>query len=217
MVLAFLSAAPVQAQPVPDDTRPLSPAQTLLFETPHLQSITAPGTLRYSFTREGGMTVSDTIGVRIRRVNADGTKDLQFEYLTGDRRVQWPELDRFRGNPLLMHTLDRDVAEMKEQVGVSVSYFRNKLRESFVTNATVTDTTFTVNGVAAPARAVTVQPFLTDQRLERIVSLQQKSYTFVLSDAVPGMLAEIRIAIPPDAAMQAPGMVQRTTFVGVEQ
>lgn len=207
---------PVLAQAPADDTRPLSPAQIALFETPHLQNIADPQTLDYGFVRDGAAGFTDKVAVHIRRVNADGTRNLAFDYLTGDRRIRLPELDNFRGNPLLMVTLERDVLEMKDQVGLSTAYFRNKIREAFVSAATVTGSTFSLAGAAVPAKEITVRPFKGDDRLGRIPSLQEKSYTFVLADAVPGMLAEIRIDIPAEAAMAAPAFSQRTVFTGVE-
>lgn len=204
------------AQAPADDPRPLSPAQVALFETPHLRNVDRPETLDYGFTREGPGGFADTVALHVRRVNPDGTKSLAFDYLTGEHRVAFPELDNFNGNPLLMLTLERDVNEMKEAVGVSAAYFRNKVREAFVTKATVADGTFDLAGAAVPARVITVQPFAEEQRLERIPSLQAKRYTFVLADAVPGMLAEISIDTPADAKMNAPAFHQRTVFTGVE-
>ena len=197
------------------DTRPLSPAQLALFETPHLRNVAGPETLDYGYVQDSPAGFTDRIAVHVRQVNADGTKDLSFDYLTGAHQVWFPELDHFRGNPLLMLVLERDTQQMKEAVGLSAAYFRNKVRASFVDAASVSSTTFTLAGAATPATAITVHPFASDQRLERIPSLQAKSYTFVLADAVPGTLAEIRIDIPADAAMAVPAFSQRVTFTGV--
>ena len=204
------------AQAPADDPRPLSPAQVALFETPHLRNVDHPETLEYGFTRDGPGGFTDTVALHVRRVNPDGTKSLAFDYLTGEHQVRFPELDNFRGNPLLMLTLERDVNEMKEAVGVSTAYFRNKIREAFVAKATLADGAFDLRGASVPARVITVQPFADEQRLERIPSLQAKSYTFVLADGVPGMLAEISIDTPADAKMNAPAFPQRTVFTGVE-
>ncbi len=216
MALACLCGTAARAQAPSDDLRPLSPAQVALFETPHLRNVDHPETLDYGFHREGPAGFADKVALHVTRVNPDGTKSLAFDYLTGERRVRFPELDNFRGNPLLMLTLERDVNEMKDAVGVSASYFRNKVREAFVAQATVADGTFDLGGVAVPARVITIRPFAGEQRLERIPSLQAKSYTFVLADAVPGMLAEIRIDTPADAKMGVPAFQQRTVFTGVE-
>ncbi len=215
MALACLCGA-ARAQAPADDLRPLSPAQVALFETPHLRNVDRTETLDYGFTREGPGGFTDKVALHVRQVNPDGTKSLAFDYLTGERRVRFPELDNFRGNPLLMLTLERDVNEMKEAVGLSTSYFRNKIREAFVTGATIADGSFDLGGAAVPARVITVQPFTGDARLERIPSLQAKRYTFVLADAVPGTLAEIRIDTPADAKMDTPAFRQRTVFTGVE-
>jgi len=210
-------AMPAQAEgPPAEDTRPLSPAQVALFETPHLRNVDRAETLDYGIVREGGADFRDKVALHIRRVNPDGSKNLAFDYLTGERQVKFPELDNFRGNPLLMLTLERDVAEMKEHVGLSTSYFRNKIREAFVTSAVIADASFDLAGMAVPAQEITVRPFEGDRRLERIPSLQAKTYVFVLADAVPGTIAEIRIGTPPDTAMNVPAMTQRTTFTGVE-
>ena len=212
--LALVYASPVLAQAAPEDTRPLSPAQVVLFETPHLRNVTQTGTIAYDFVRDGAAGFSDTVAVHVHRVNPGGTKDLAFEYLSGPRRVPFPQLDNFRGNPVLMHTLERDTVAMKEALGVSSNYFRNKIRDSFV-SATVSDATYMLNGKPVPARVVVVRPFEGDARLQRMASVQAKTYTFVLADEVPGMVAEIRIEMPADGPMAAPAFAERMTFKGV--
>lgn len=187
-----------------------------MFESPHLQNVTKPETLEYKLVREGGAAFTDTVDVDVKQVNPDGTKNLAFRYLSGERQVQMPALDHFRGNPLLMVTLERDVLEMKDAVGLSSAYFRNKMREAFVSGAEITEAPFLLDGRTVPARIVTVHPFRGDDRLARIPSLQEKSYAFVLADAVPGTVAEIRIETPADQAMQTPAFSQRTIFAGVK-
>ena len=211
----FLPAAFAASPPQPD-TRPLSPAQIALFETPHLQNVAHPETLRYTYRRVGPDGFADTVDVHVQAINPDGSKNLTFDYLSGAHRVGFPEIDHFHGNPLLMLALDRDVAAMKAAVGLSATYFRNRIRESFVEAATVTDGTTQLDGAPTPARIVTVQPFAHEQRLERIASLQAKTYTFVLANSVPGMIAEIRIDTPEDKALHAPAMSEQITFAGVQ-
>ena len=216
--VAFASPAFSQAalpSDPPADTRPLSPAQIALFETPHLRNVSQSGTLGYQVVREGAAGFTDTVAMHVRQVNPDGTKDLSFDFLTGPRRVAYPELDQFRGNPILMLMLERDVLEMKQTLGLSATYFRNRIRESFVEHATVAEGTFTLGGRAMPARLLTVRPFAGEARLERLPSVQQKTYVFVLADGVPGMIAEMRIAMPANPAMQVPAFAERITFQGV--
>lgn len=197
------------------DVTPLSPAQQALFETPHLSNVVRPETLTYTYSRIGPGAFSDTIAVRVTDINADGTKDVTFDYLTGPRHVVFPAIDNFRGNPLLMLVLDQDVTMMKTALGMSEAYFRNRIRQSFLDAATVTDTTIAFDGAAVPARTIVVTPFAHEQRLERIPSLQAKTYAFTLAESVPGMIASIKIDTPRDPTLQAPELSDQITFAGL--
>jgi len=199
-----------------EDQRPLSMAQIALFETPHLQNVDHAETLDYQFVREGPGGFTDRLVMHVLQVHPNRTKQLSFDFLTGGRRVAYPEIDNFRGNPLLLLVLERDAQEMKATLGLSATYFRNHIREAFVDHAVVETTQFALAGRPVPARSVTVRPFADDTRLEHFPTVQGKTYTFVLSDSVPGGLAELRIEMPPDMAMKIPAFAQRITFQGVE-
>lgn len=194
---------------------PLSPAQTALFDTPHMANVTGPETLTYDYARTGPESFTDRILVEIKNINPDGTKDMTFDYLTGEHHVAFPAVGNFRGNPLLILVLDRDVAMMSTALGMSEAYFRNRIRQSFLDASVVTETTVSVGGAPVPARTVVVTPFAKEQRLERIPSLQAKTYAFTLAQTVPGMIASIRIDTPSDAALHAPEFSERITFAGV--
>ncbi len=200
----------------PEDQRPLSPAQVALFETPHLQNVGQVETLDYKIVRDGPGGFTDKVALHVRGLHADGTKDLSFDFLTGERRVAYPELDNFRGNPLLMLVLERDVLEMKATLGVSATYFRNEIRQSFVDRATIVDSEFTLDGKAIPVKLLSVHPFANDSRLEHLPTVQSKAYLFVLSDKVPGTIAEIRIEMPGNDEQNIPAVAERITFQGVE-
>ena len=210
------SEAPAQVAPA-DDPRPLSAAQIALFETPHLQNVRQPLTLDYDFVRGEPNGFTDKIAVHIRRINPDGSKDVSFDFLTGSRKVNYPELDAFHGNPLLMLIMERDVLEMKQSLGLSAAYFRNGIRESFVDRATVTDTAIPFEGRSVPAHRVSVQPFAQDDRFDRLPMVKQKRYSFILADAVPGGIAAISIEMPGDPAMQLPAYSEQVAFQGTEK
>jgi hypothetical protein len=223
LVLLLVYAAPAQSQPSQTQStqdgsaelRPLSAAQIALFDTPHLANVSQPETLRYAYRRVGPAAFTDIIAIQIKKINRDGTKELAFDYLSGPHHVLFPELDHFRGNPLLMLALERDVAVMNEALGISKAFLRNRIRQAFLDSATVSNTSITFEDKVTPARTVTVTPFAQEQRLERIPSLQAKTYTFVLADAVPGGIDEIRIETPEDPALHAPALSEQISFAGV--
>ena len=60
---------------------------------------------------------------------------------------------------------------------------------------------FTHNGKAVDAKVVSVEPYMTDPMVNdparaAYKRYRGKRYTFILSDAVPGKVAELRFTIP---------------------
>ena len=206
LALAQPVAAQQQGQPPPPA---LSPAQLALFETPHLAAIRTPQDLAYIFRREeeGRATVEDRITMEVRSVHEDGGHDVYPEFLTGERRLPYPPALGFRGNPLLMFALDRDTREVAAATGGMASWFRNRLRHAFAEGATLRETRLQPGG--APALEVEVQPFRGEPRARRY---QERRYSFLLSDSVPGGIVEIRTVLP---AGEDGGRVEESiTFAG---
>lgn len=198
MIVLTLTPLCAMAQPAAEDTRPLSPAQTALFMTPHMKNVVHPETLQYHFTRFGQNGFEDTVSERITTVHPNGTKAVSFDFLSGEHHKAFPGVDDFGGNPLLMLFLENDVQTMKDTLGVSAVYFRNRVRDAFVDKAVITNTTYTIAGTPVPAQEVVITPFTDDSRLEKLPSVQAKSYRFVLSDAIPGGIAAIQTSMPAD-------------------
>jgi hypothetical protein len=196
------------------DAPPLSPAQTALFETPHLSNIAHPETLDYRYEQTGPAGFADQVAVHIDQIHPDGTKYVSFEFLTGARHAFFPAVDDFSGNPLLMVFLEHDVDAMRDQVGVAAAYFRNRIRAAFVDRAQMSDTSIQLDGQTVPARRITLKPFADDHRFDRLPTIQGKTYDFVLSDRVPGQLAELGTATPADPAAGAPAWTERLSFIG---
>ncbi|MBV9758143.1 MAG: hypothetical protein JO047_13910, partial [Alphaproteobacteria bacterium] len=190
--------------------------QVALFSTPHLASISRPETLTYSYRQEGTGGFTDQILVHIVAVNPDHTKEVSFDFLTGDRRVFFPGVDHFSGNPLLMLFLENDVREMRDQTGIAANYYRNRIRQAFVDRAQVASVTFTIDGKSVAAQRITVQPFADDQRLDRMPEVKGKTYSFVLADQVPGALAELSAEEPANPETGSGVLRERITFVRTE-
>jgi hypothetical protein len=195
------------------DAPPLSPAQVALFETPHLKNIAHPETLSYRLERTGPEPLTDSVFVHIEKIHPDGTKYVSFEFMSGPRRQFFPAVDDFSGNPLLMLFLENDVREMKEQSGIAAAHFRDHIRTAFVDRATMTDESFSFAGKTVAARQVTLQPFGDDPRLVNLPSFRNKTYRFILSDAVPGQIAKLTAETPADAGSGAPARSESIIFV----
>jgi hypothetical protein len=222
MAIAFLAfpsvAALLGSQPSSRAAdRPwLSAAQIALFESDHLAEIKSPTTLDYTFQHVGSEPYEDSVALLVSEVHDDGSKDVSVEFLTGERRMELSPVTRFHGNPLIMYFLEWDVRGMGKVTGGSALYFRNRIREGFVDQAEIADASIIVNGHSEPATAITLQPFRHDPGIERYAAFRDKSYRFVLSQAVPGRVYEIKAALPADAP-GAPSIVDWVTYKAIRE
>jgi hypothetical protein len=212
LAILALFAIPSARAASDDPPPPLSEAQIALFETPHLDGIDHPEALEYSYRREGPDGFADRVVVRVQDIHPDRGKYVSFDYLTGEHHVLFPAVDDFRGNPLLMLFLEHDVRLMKEQIGIAAGYLRDRIRHAFVDQAVVADTTVPFDGHDVAARRITLRPFARDDRFAHLPTAQAKTYTFVLSEAVPGMIVELRAETPADAETGAPAYGEQLHF-----
>lgn len=228
----LLAASPVvQAQtpaaPPPDPQAtalpPESPAQIALFETKHLAAITKPETLLYDFNRQSpsGDGFTDRVKLEIRSVKPDGSKEVWAEFLTGERKVEFPPQMEFQGNPVVMWYLQRDVQQLQAVTGGKANFFRNRFREAMVDRAQITPTTISYGGKTVPATSIQVAPFKDlppekgGDRLTTMPEIAAKTYEFILSDAVPGHVYQIRTVTGIDPAPNK-SLREIMTFKGIQ-
>ncbi|MDO9711434.1 hypothetical protein [Paracraurococcus lichenis] len=198
-LLGLLAGLPVAARA--QQTPPLSEAQRLLFETPHLAALQLPLRLDYAFLREeaGHEPVRDSIRLRVTAGEEEGHRDITPEFLSGPRNIRYPQVHGFRGNPLLLFALDRDVRELSAATGGSTEWFRNHIRRALLDHAALSDTVVELAGRQVAAREVSLQPFGGEPRAGRF---QAKRYQFVLSPEVPGWIDRIRTAVPEGGVVE---------------
>ena len=192
-------------------------AQVALFDTPHLENIAKPMALTYDFRHRatGGGAFDDQVKMIVTEVQADGRKNLSFEYLSGSRQRPFSAIEGFRGNPLIMLFLQHDVEEMKEVTGGPSGYFRNRIRNAFRDNAQVEELTVEHADSSLPARRITIRPYATDPNLDRFPEFAGKWYEFILAPGIPGGLYRIRAVVPSDDG-DAPLVENSLTYKAAE-
>jgi len=214
-LLATLAAGTAAAQQI-------SPAEILLFETDHLARVKPPATLVYSFRKSSNMEPGFKDEVRLDLARIDGKLSATLHFLTGERKQEIPALEEAHGNPVLLGFLEHDIAEMKRLTGGSTSYFRKRIRMALAEGAQMSVEPVSYQGKTVQAQAVRIQPYLNDPMHARFEKYLHKTYTFVLSDEVPGGLYQLRSSLgKPDtvrtgAAPAAPPMIDETlTLISV--
>lgn len=188
-------SAPAQTE-VPD----ASPAERLLFTQPHLANIRPPRTLRYAFVEEGGAggPVRDAMAIDLRADAGGGCCTVRGSFLSGARELQLPEIADARSNPALLYFLEREVRHLQQQTRGQAAHFRKRLRLALA-KATVSPATIRWRGRDAAAEMVHIAPYVDDPYRQRFEVLSKKEYTFVMSDAVPGALYQVRTQVPGTA------------------
>ena len=188
MLLALLAASAALAQPV-------SPAEALLFETDHLARTTAPALLVYEFRKASNVEpgYSDTVELDLSR--KDGHVHARLRFMSGQRKRDLPDIDDAHGNPVLLGFLEHDIAEMKRLTGGSTTYFRKRIRMALANAAQLGKQPIAFGGKTVEAQVVRIQPYLDDPLHARFEAYVRKTYTFVISEAVPGGVYQISTSL----------------------
>jgi hypothetical protein len=201
-MLAALAAGPAAAQAI-------SSAETLLFETDHLERLKAPATLVYKFRKDSNVEPSFSDEVRLDLARVEGKLSATLHFLSGEHKQDIPALEEAHGNPVLLGFLEHDIAEMKRLTGGSTSYFRKRIRMALAEHAQMSRQQIVYEGKTLQAQVVRIQPYLDDPMHARFEKYLHKIYTFVLSEQVPGGLFQLRTSVgkpePMRTAAGAPG------------
>jgi hypothetical protein len=196
VTLAALAPAAAQAQgQAQGQAQAISSAETLLFETDHLGQLKAPATLVYDFRKVSNVEPGFSDQVRLDLAKVQGKLNATLHFLSGERKQEIPALEEAHGNPVLLGFLEHDIAEMKRLTGGSTSYFRKRIRMALAQDAQVSMQSITYRGKPVQAQVVRIQPYLNDPMHASFEKYVGKTYTFVLSQQVPGGLYELRTSL----------------------
>lgn len=187
-VFAMLAAGAAGAQRV-------SQAETLLFETDHLARLQAPASLVYAFSKTSNVEPGFSDKVQLDLAKSAGKPKASLQFLSGERVREMPAVDDPHGNPVLLGFLERDIAEMKRLTGGSANYFRKRIRLALAEGAQVTPQAITYGGQQLQGQAVRIQPYLDDPMRARFEQYVRKTYTFVVSEQVPGGVYQVRTSL----------------------
>lgn len=181
-----------------------SRANTLLFFTDHLANVSVPNTLRYTFNNSGAETeaFSDTIEIRVTEASTKGQKKVALNYFTGERRQYVPPIPNAKGNPVLKVFLQREVHEMGRLTQGPWRHFQNRIKRALAQDASISPVTFQLKGNNTHGLRIRIEPYRDDPKRKRFEKYAYKYYEFTLSDDVPGMVYEIRAAVPGNAQTQ---------------
>lgn len=182
------------------DSVPISPAETMLFMVPHLETVKPPRRLHYTFEKSGTLEqgFSDTVDLDITAAT-DGTRKAATRYFSDERRIEYPEQDKVEGNPVLMYYLEGQLKEMTRLTTGKGNYFRHLIRTALAESAQIKDVDIRYGGRQLRARQITISPYRSAPSSGRYARLAGMQYVFTLSDEIPGRIYQLRAWVPPDS------------------
>lgn len=206
MLLAgSLLCIPALAEPPQSVPRPeVNEAQRRAFMNDSLNGVDSGSVITYDFARRGSGAepIADSVELRVTAVQADGRRDLEFNFLTGPNHVDFHPAKAFKGNPVTIHFLERDIREMIHRTGGNSGYLRNRIRQSFA-SPEIHPVRIEVDGRTIDATAITLTPFVDDPKAEDLRIFKNKRYELMYSDALPGGLYRIHTLVPDDTGENA--------------
>ena len=212
-----------RAAPSPDAPQPAmasgkqdySQAERLLFMTNQLAGIKPPATLRYNFRKSGTLEdgFEDTVTIALAREPDGECCQAKGEFLSGQRRLELPDIEHAEANPVVLFFLEHDVRDMKRLTKGASNYYRKRIRMAVYEGAKVRDVSLDYRGRPVKGQRIEISPYQDDPARSRFEKFADKTYRFYLSKAVPGGIYGIRTVMLDQGASAAAPMIAEELFI----
>jgi hypothetical protein len=213
-VVAGMLLCAASSNVLADENIPYSEAETKIFMTDQLSSLPAPSTLKYRFVRQGTLEkgFDDTVAMTVDAPDKGKTgRPVHVNFLTGDRKLELPDISEATGNPVTMFFLERDVREMHRITKGSRNYYQKRIRMALEDKATVKPVTIQYGGQSLAASEIRIEPYRDDPARSRFAQYANKIYLMTFSDKVPGGVYQLKtIMSPPDSPTGSKPMIEET-------
>jgi hypothetical protein len=177
--------------------QPISPAEKMLFMTPHLKDVQSSSRLHYAFRKSGTLEEGFTDTVDIDIIDEpDGTRKGVPRFFSGTRRIEYPQVDHAEGNPVLLFYLEREIREMARLTGGQANHFRQRIRNALAESAQIKNVDIRFGGQTIEALQIMVSPYDSDPNRGRFEQLATKQYMFTLCQKIPGLVYQMRALVP---------------------
>lgn len=208
------------AAPAPAAAAAGPTAVDVLFERKHLDNLQAGQEVVYRFQRTVsdekilGSPFSDDMKLDIKKVAADGTREVIFKVFSGERARDPQEIPDLTGNPILVVFLDRAVNNFAAIASGNRNYLKGKFRDALREKAKIEAVEVEVMGKKVAAYKVTVVPFENDPNALKMLGYEGATFSFVVSDKVPGHFVEL-VSHYESGIKDAPSLDERITLASL--
>jgi hypothetical protein len=211
--LALLVPATAGAEDMP---KPVD----ILFNRPHIASVSAGTVLDYKFVRKPsnekllGAGFSDDIKVTVESDADAGKKNVVVQMYTGDRAREPQRIAGMDGNPILVVCLDTAVAHFRQLAGGDSAYLKNSFSRYLANDATIAPVKISYKGQEVDGYQITATPYSNDASKSKMGGFENATFKIALSDKIPGYLAQM-VSDYGNTDKSAPTLIETTTLEGV--
>jgi len=125
---------------------------------------------------------------------ADDMATLKF--VQGDQYKNLGAFPATVGNPIIMYFVETVLRDVAHEAGGSPFYIRNRIKDSLITQAPITEQTVTFSGHDMTAQQITLRPFEDDASYDRMGIYGDLAITFTMSEDVPGWYVSLAATTP---------------------
>ncbi len=214
--LALAAAAP-GAEAAGDGQEGLVPGSPAagIYGANHLAGLPDKAELVFDYRFEGSLMAQpfdDDVRLDFTR-SVDGAEgyDVEMTLFTRTRKLTLGPVSAASINPILLVFFQRDVTHMSNGTGGSQHYFRNVIRAALQNPeiGRVSPITIDLDGRRVSASEISFRPFEGDSHRAQLRNFADKTYRFVVSEAVPGGIYEVQSETPDDSGE---GVLLRETY-----
>jgi hypothetical protein len=188
LLLAGAGSAIAQKAPDPAD---------LLFDTPQWRTATAGSEIVYRYRRASpledvfGSSMDDRIRLDLEAGASDTSRTVRVQMFSEGRRKPAGPFEDVEGNPVIVLFLEHHLANLAHVLKANPRYLKNAIRAGLREKAVMTPATATIRDEPVPVMRIETRPFLEDPNKDRMRGLESLTYTFTISDQVPGTILSI--------------------------
>lgn len=197
-----------------------SPSATeLIFDRAHLSNTKAGDEMLYNFERKvsdeklAGAGFKDEIKLKIDEVDKEGKKNVGLKIFTGERGREEQKVTELTINPVFVVGMQQAIASFRLLAGGDLSYLKHRFGVNVRDKSKIEPVKLDYKGQTVDGFKIEVLPFEADPNVGKMKGYDVSQFTFIVSGAVPGEIAEM-ISITKSSAKDSVGLEERTTLAG---
>ncbi|NVO23124.1 hypothetical protein [Donghicola mangrovi] len=211
LALLCALAAPVQAAMIDGNA-----LYETLFRSGTLEGVTTGSHLVYTRTVTNAAkpeTATRDTGTVVLTLEQGDALMANLEFRQEEKHRSLGSFPASVGNPMIMYFAETVARDMAETAGGSPFYIRNRLKESLVSAADLTEGQAQLDGTEIAVKTVVLHPFANDPNRGRMNGFEDLELIVAMSDAVPGYYLSLTAATPEGSPA---GYHSETRFTAVE-